>query len=386
MKSFKQWLIEAMMDLPTALSIFGLAQPPQSEEELKTLYKKLAMQNHPDRGGSTQKMQELNAAKDYLKKNVGRSYFTQGKASTKKTGTSRASSTVFDPKKRKEENEKRYQIILKEMKKFFSGFDKAAYQKYFESIFGVKFDAEISILDKSNSAVYGPMLKAVFSTKDRETVFTLKLQTKMMAAEDALMRGTNLGGNGRTFEYFVDTSAFTNGKAQVVVKGWLRSNSDTSVLTAPDTVFPLARMKKLASGNVRKNSSLKKRDFEALFKDKYSATYNRRNGCWYIDFAKDKDGNILCIPVKRYKVPGEAFYFFASLFSKRSADRGHLLGDIKMTPVHTSFMPENKETYEFLKSAFDYARKVKNIDAAAAFINAGVDKIRAAYKKSKGWV
>ena len=387
MKGFIEWLLEAAMDMPSALAIFGIAQPPESEEELKTLYKKLAMQNHPDRGGSTQKMQELNAARDYLKKNVGRPYFVNGRASVKKSASSaHFSASTYDPKKQKEEEEKRYQIILKEMKKFFSGFDKAAYVKYFDSIFGDKFTADVKILDKSNSLAYGPTLKAVFATKDRETVFTLVLQTKMMMAERSLLQGTDLGGNGATFEYFVEASAFMNGKQQVVVKKRLHSKSDTSALTIPDTVFPLARMQKLATGAVRKDSPLKKRDFEAMFKSKYGAMYNKYTDWWYIDFANDADGDILCIAVKRHKVPGEAFYMIKSAFAKRSASRGNLLGEVKpKTAMRSSFMPESKETYDFLKSAFDYARKVKNPEMAAAFIDAGVARIREAYSKSKGW-
>jgi hypothetical protein len=39
-------------------------------DELRTMYRKLAMQYHPDRGGSTQAMQEINAEYDYLSKHL----------------------------------------------------------------------------------------------------------------------------------------------------------------------------------------------------------------------------------------------------------------------------------------------------------------------------
>lgn len=39
---------------------------PTTAEELKKEYKKLALKNHPDMGGSTEAMQEINAEYDYL--------------------------------------------------------------------------------------------------------------------------------------------------------------------------------------------------------------------------------------------------------------------------------------------------------------------------------
>ena len=73
MKSFKDWLIEAVMDPKTALNIFGLSEFPKTATELRNLHKKLALNNHPDRGGSLEKMQDINAANDVLKKWIGKS-------------------------------------------------------------------------------------------------------------------------------------------------------------------------------------------------------------------------------------------------------------------------------------------------------------------------
>ena len=73
MKTFREYLEEAEMDPRTALQIFGLADFPKTESELKQLYKKLAMQNHPDRGGSLEKMKDINLANEVLKRNIDRS-------------------------------------------------------------------------------------------------------------------------------------------------------------------------------------------------------------------------------------------------------------------------------------------------------------------------
>lgn len=72
-KSFKEWLEEAEMDPKSALQVFGLADFPKSMVELKSLYKKLAMNNHPDRGGSLEMMKDINLANEVLKRNIGRS-------------------------------------------------------------------------------------------------------------------------------------------------------------------------------------------------------------------------------------------------------------------------------------------------------------------------
>ena len=48
--------------------ILGLADFA-SVEEIKKAYRSLALQHHPDRGGSVEKMQQLNEAYDYLIKN-----------------------------------------------------------------------------------------------------------------------------------------------------------------------------------------------------------------------------------------------------------------------------------------------------------------------------
>lgn len=81
MKSFKEWLEEAVMDPKTALKIFGLSEFPKTAVELRNLHKKLALTNHPDRGGSLEKMQDINAANDVLKKWIGKSVKTVAGAS-----------------------------------------------------------------------------------------------------------------------------------------------------------------------------------------------------------------------------------------------------------------------------------------------------------------
>ena len=55
--------------LNNACALFGL-QPGCSREEVDKAYRKLALRSHPDKQGNSAVMQELNAARDLLRKHV----------------------------------------------------------------------------------------------------------------------------------------------------------------------------------------------------------------------------------------------------------------------------------------------------------------------------
>ena len=59
--------------VPEAMQVFGLTSLKMSLDDLRSLYRKLSIKQHPDKGGSVEKMQDVNAAYEVLKKNLGRS-------------------------------------------------------------------------------------------------------------------------------------------------------------------------------------------------------------------------------------------------------------------------------------------------------------------------
>ena len=65
MKTFLNFLIEAAMSTSDALKTLGLSSN-YTDDQLKTAYKKMAVANHPDKGGSVTKMQQINVARDVL--------------------------------------------------------------------------------------------------------------------------------------------------------------------------------------------------------------------------------------------------------------------------------------------------------------------------------
>lgn len=367
MKSFMNWLIEASMNLVDALKIFGLANPPETTQELNAMYKKLAMTRHPDHGGSTLKMQELNAARDILKRNVGTKGF--GKSSTVKGKTG----DMFNFNDRIA----RHKIIAMAMMKFFKGFKKAAYKKFFESLFEKEFTVDVTISENKDSiGLVGPSLKMEAYSFNREDVFTLTLTTKMIDAEYEIYQGKGLSASNVTFGYWVDATAFTGGKNQVVVKGIRHDKSDSSPLTMPESVFPKARMEKIASGKIRRGAKLKKRDFAAMFTNKWQCRAGSDN-TWLFTFTNNPDGTDYGFSVSRNVVSRMPFYSFVCVFYERdNLSKYGVWWPAKDAPKITcGYLPETEETFKFLDSVFAYARKVQDRKKIADFIKAGSDKI-----------
>jgi curved DNA-binding protein CbpA len=63
---FKEYLILEAMSKLKAMEVFGI-KDKKTAEEIKKLYRQLATKYHPDRGGSEEKMKEINAAYEILK-------------------------------------------------------------------------------------------------------------------------------------------------------------------------------------------------------------------------------------------------------------------------------------------------------------------------------
>ena len=57
--------IKTSMPVKEALELFGL-EDNFGKEQLQEVYRRLALENHPDRGGSTATMQKINQAKEVL--------------------------------------------------------------------------------------------------------------------------------------------------------------------------------------------------------------------------------------------------------------------------------------------------------------------------------
>jgi len=351
------------MPLKTALKTFGIASVPADAAELKRLYKNLAMKNHPDLGGSVEKMKELNLANEVLKANLG----------TGSKGGFSASKFDWDAARKKEMNIKAG--VAKKMTEFFKGFDWKAYKSYFEKIFGKKFNVSIVRSDPAeynNGCIQAPYIKFRAEADDGNGIFTLTLTTSLDTAYFSILSGKGLSASGVTFMYWVQSDAFIDSKKQVIVKNAQQKSSDSRPLTDPESVFPLQRMKKLASGAVRKDSPLKKRDFDSLFTVKWGAKRltSGSHVSWVVPLWTDRNGIEHSIEVSRVTLMRSGFYSFSSHFYHLDMNSKYKIHNVdKSGPViDSTYLPECKKVFDAFDAILVYAKKAKDEKMIANYI------------------
>ena len=202
MNTFKEYIKEAAMDARTALQIFGLSEFPKTADELRKLHKQLAMQNHPDRGGSLDKMKDINAANDVLKQNIGRSikstFFKAGRAANPAQAYQKAGSVFRRGTKNAEQPESEDEKITKVIrKKIFnlimqklSVIDTAGIKSRLDSSLNDVFAMEILMPPKS--AITDPWLTLNFKNSNKTVWLNVRLNgdTDHMAYR---MRHTDTG-------------------------------------------------------------------------------------------------------------------------------------------------------------------------------------------------
>lgn len=271
MKSFKEWLKEATMDPHTALQVFGLAEFPKSAAELRTLHKKLAMSNHPDRGGSLEKMQDINAANDVLKKWIGKSVknvggFATGSMSGNAKAYRKAGATFNKSKEWAEANRAAaaadtlksrgpiYEAILECFKGGSKGFNFFGCVEHLTNIFGEPFThvekaSTAQDIVKMKDPTKQSWVSHLFVNKSRTKVFEIEL----IGDSDHmtwLMRNKPDGFNNSKkfdFEWTFALNVWSGvpAKKKIITRRVKYRRSDLTLLRDPAKMLPAAKLKKV---------------------------------------------------------------------------------------------------------------------------------------------
>lgn len=332
MHSFKDYLLEAAMTLDSAMKVFGITSPFTSESDLKAHHKKLALQHHPDHGGSLEKMKDINIAKEVLAKNIG---------------------TKFDNdsfNKKFEKNKKEYADLKAAVNSLLlSKFHSSVYTKYFSDIFGKEFKAEV-VTDKTDSYFSNmrTSLRAKFYDEAKDIVFDLYFGVDLIDIKYSKGLG---GGDNLDFPILFTCEALVNGKKQKISQTNYKYSSDHNLFSNPETLLPKAKMSKFAKGEVRKNSKVKRSDFDLFFTKKYDAKGQKDGSAMYRYYINITPSIMLAITRSTFmKTP---YYTIDHIASGTPTKFGGFKYDKVVKPIKTKYFEESQETLDFFKNLID---------------------------------
>jgi len=222
MKSFKSFLTElTKQESEVLFSLTG----DYSAADVKLAYKKMSMIHHPDKGGDVEVMKKVNAAWKTLK------------------GETKGGTDAYN----KAENKARWQAKAKDIAADISGkFDVQAFKDYFKQHLGHDFNAIVKVMDGVGD--YAPShagIQVRFETADGKIAFDFDALAYLFGRQEK-------GGlsNSETISYTIQVTAFgyaNRKKQKMAQRDWDQKN-DHILLSDPKKSFPLAKMKKIASG------------------------------------------------------------------------------------------------------------------------------------------
>lgn len=259
---FKQYISLLEMSNQEAETTLGLTGT-YTASEVKTAWKKAAMTNHPDKGGSLEKMKAVNVAYDKLKNGGG------------------GSSGKFDWAKSNEKYQRFHDVIIKD---FQSRFKPKAFEEYFKKYFNEDFVTDLKYSDTKSYSTYYAWLECKFKNSDSSITFDFRVSVYL---SDVVHGGKTLGGDDITYEMSISADGYANSKKQKMSKRNFGYNNSIKVLSTPAMTFPMAKMKKIVKDGQKTGPiKLKRADMmKAMVNEVGAVTFS---GGYVI---KDQEGN-----------------------------------------------------------------------------------------------
>lgn len=335
------------MSYDDALKLFGI----KDTNDLDKVYKKLAMQHHPDRGGSVEMMQKVNQAYDLLK-SMGRSSSGQDFNKAKEDALA----------KRKEN----YKVLKRMSEELIARIKDSlpSYSQHFEPFFNLKKPEVTLKLDQPKTAWGYDIadIKVKFESEDAKTY--IQLEINMWADQN---KGGLTAGSGSEYVISYNTFLYHNRKTHKMVQSRFKTyNKSSNDILVPEIVFP---KKKLANVLKKEAKKLSKKDFEAAILvelKKYQASYERYANGFVLH--KPIEDNIVPILYRSvimrqagwtimFKKKNEKGGLSQAVMPKSSG--GGLPDHIKST---TFILPENSKGLDLMLKFFDDVYRGRNVD------------------------
>lgn len=313
MKNFSRFLTE--MNLDQSMDILGLSGS-FDDQELKLAYRRSSAKAHPDKGGSTDAQQKVNAAYDFLKKNA---------TATKVQGDRE---TIW----------KQYRevaVLIRDNLRENFKFDN--YTNFFTDIFGEEFKGLITSNRPEESDIpkrgtpYFSSIDMEWSNADRTKVFQLHVSVTIA---DVFQSG-GLASPGTTYPMNVSTFAYIDNRKVKITSRDYTNSSKKAVFDTPDKVFPKSKI-------VRKNKTkFKKSDMISALKAEIRAEVSE--DFWFIPLKGDR-----FLAVTRGTMSRVAYWSITGIWFKKS--KYSWKRDDSYDRTFMSF-PEDEETLNKFKQS-----------------------------------
>jgi len=276
MKNFRQFFFE--MSVPDAYKVLGI-QPSQriTQVQLKQIYRNLARINHPDKGGDLKKMQDINVAFEIISKQTGVNI--QGDSRT-------------------EWNNKTQRFGEMAKKEILGKIDLRLFERYFQDIFGEKFDSGIRAKILHSRA---NIIDIVFSNSDRTIVLNFHIYNDFSRIIDTI------GSQSFDMDVGLRTEILYHRRSVKLFQQNYQYKQSINLLRKPENIFP--RQKLLQQIQKSSSRQFSKRDALLILRQELGAIVQQ-------DFAFIPLNKDLRLAIYRSTMMKSAFWGVNGIYEK----------------------------------------------------------------------
>ncbi len=308
-----------------AMKIFNITSVPE-QDKLKTLYRDLALKNHPDKGGSLEKMKDINQAYDVLK-------------TMKSSGTS----SNFDWQEINKQWTERNQMHYPVMESIFDEeFDEKGILKYLQQFVSEELFITVQKRDKNKisksewqSAFINFWSDVKIHNKDNTLVFFVKYYISYNYNKGAGLSYSGIDEKDILYNVDISSDIYYNNRKNKLGKRDYKWRLGHKIIANYEDVFPKVKLNKILGGQGKK--TFRKADFYlALQRELHIST--DRDLIFIYPFGKDVK---FYIAIYRYVFDKVAAYSWSNVQALDPVIKKYIHPSLKI-PHRT--LPETEES------------------------------------------
>lgn len=344
-----------------ALKVFGFDDGEFTEDQLKKAYRRLAIKYHPDRGigGSTEKIQKINAARDILLNNDVRKHIRRN------FSTRNAGNGGIRIKARK--------FVLQTIKQYVNTFKPEKFTEYFNDIFNGNFTYKIeyNFIDDYDSLPEIACMIATFKDLDRNVYmqFTVSIPAFDMVNSFCTSSALTSDVTNITYNIYINTDNVERILADDETVG---SAAVDDVLTNPKIAFTDDIMQRILSITSEtgggKAKTKPKKSFISLFKNRLDGVTLRNykgNKCYVVPLANQYELYVI------KKSDGKQYYYNIQIsgddykYNDIVDQQNSIIHKMGLKRMSDLRFPLTIETYDFFDNNLRYLQGATTSESVA---------------------